>query len=549
MRFSLFDRTAAPAILLVSAWLLVVDNRHYWQLMFAESSEHGAAGIALLLSVFIFSLALINAVLTLLAYGRATRYVLSAVLCVSAVAAWFMNRYGVLLDQDMIGNIFETDRAEAMELIGPGLLSSLALYGVLPAMLIWRMVPARQSISRTLREKAVVLAISLAVVTLAVGPFFKVYASLALNHGEIRYLLTPVNYIHSLATYTVDAVHHRVVTVLVIGETARGDHFSLDGYERDTTPQLAERDIIYFSHVTSCGTATRVSLPCMFSNLGRADYSKSKAKRREGLLDVLNHAGIRTVWLDNNSGCKGVCKNSPTWRTEDLDIGNGCKEGECFDEVLLPVLEQAVLDSDRDTVIVLHQNGSHGPAYYRRYPDAFSRFTPDCRSDDFADCTQEQIVNSYDNTIYYTDDFLSRIIDMLGHHDEQLDTALMYVSDHGESLGEYGLYLHGTPFFLAPEGQKHVPMLLWMSPHYQQDFQYDRDCLKGRHDAVLSHDNLFHSVLGLLDIGTAEHRPELDIFDGCSGQRKTAVAAQLPPSTGGRNPGAFSSADGPPRSG
>lgn len=545
---SLFRRTPVPAILLVSVWLLVFDNGHYWRLLSDAQVEHGAAGGWFFASLIIFSVAVVNLVLTFLSYGRTTRYVLSALLCVSAAAAYFMNHYGIMFDQGMIENIFETDRAEAMELLGPGLLFNLALLGLLPSLLIWRLVPARQKVSRILLEKLAVLGLTLAIVGLVVGPFFKEYASLVRNHREMRYLLTPVNYLQSLYTFTAevtstpavaatvgaDAVRgahwaglsRKVVTVMVVGETARADHFSLDGYDRETTPRLAEKDVLNFSNVSACGTATRVSLPCMFSNLGRSDYSHEEAKRRETLLDVLNHAGIRTVWLDNNSGCKGVCEHSTTWTAAGLDMDGVCEDGECYDSVLLDQLQQAIDDADQDTVIVLHQNGSHGPAYYRRYPEEFERFTPACQSDDFADCTREEIINSYDNTIYYTDYFLSQVIDLLDNRSAEIDTALLYVSDHGESLGEYGLYLHGTPYFLAPEAQTHVPMMPWLSAPYQLDFGMNRSCLEERRVADLSHDNVFHSILGLMDIGTADHDPALDIFSGCTGAR--AMANVLP---------------------
>jgi lipid A ethanolaminephosphotransferase len=266
----------------------------------------------------------------------------------------------------------------------------------------------------------------------------------------------------------------------------------------------------------------------MFSDLGRAGYSHDGAKRREGLLDVLNHAGLRTVWLDNNSGCKGVCDHSPTWTAAGLDIDGLCAEGECFDAVLLDQLEKSIAAAEQDTVIVLHQNGSHGPAYFRRYPEEFRVFTPDCRSDDFGDCTREQIVNSYDNSILYTDYFLAQVIERLGRHSAQFDTAMLYVSDHGESLGEYGLYLHGTPYFMAPEAQTRVPMLLWLSPAFRQEFHVSESCLQSHRAQPLSHDNLFHSVLGLLDIATIARNARLDVLNGCEGPRESALAAAAP---------------------
>jgi lipid A ethanolaminephosphotransferase len=242
----------------------------------------------------------------------------------------------------------------------------------------------------------------------------------------------------------------------------------------------------------------------------------------------MNHADIRTLWFDNNAGCKGVCEHSRTWSAYGLDIAGQCQDGECLDSVLLDQLKQAMAETEQDTVIVLHQNGSHGPAYYRRYPEAFRRFTPDCRSDEFGDCSREEIVNSYDNTIYYTDFFLSQVIELLDGYAAQFDTALLYVSDHGESLGEYGLYLHGTPYFVAPDVQTRVPMLLWLSSAYRRDFRLDSTCLRNHRDEPLSHDNLFHSMLGLLDISTTVYDASLDVFSGC--HSKAALANRDQPS-------------------
>lgn len=532
-------RFSAPGILLAAAWLVAADNGRFWALVAGLPAVDGPGGQAFLASVFVFSFGLVSLVLTLLTWGRATRYVLSILLLVSAAAAWFMNRYGILLDQGMIENVFETDRAEALELLGPSLVGYVAVFGLLPAAVVWRLLPRRQSLWDTVLEKSAMAAVSLLVMTIAVGPFFKDYASMVRNHREIRYLLTPVNYLGSLYTWAADltappnvvepvgvdavrgahwaAVHRPVVTVLVVGETARADSFSLNGYDRPTNPLLAGLDLVYFGNVSACGTATAVSLPCMFSDLPRAGYSKGAARSREGLLDVLEHAGIRTLWFDNNAGCKGVCGRAETWTAAGLDIDGLCEDGECFDDVLLRQLDHTLTQASGDTLVVLHMNGSHGPAYYRRYPDAFRRFTPDCRSDELTDCARQEIVNSYDNTIYYTDWFLAAVIERLERRSDRYDTALLYVSDHGESLGEYGLYLHGTPYLLAPSGQTHVPMMVWLSRPYRRDFGVDTSCLRKRRGEALSHDYVFHSVLGMLDITTGARDADLDLFGACAG--------------------------------
>lgn len=544
-------RFAAPAILLTALWLTLADNGHLWALVSSLP-----AGRGFMASVFLFIVALVTLLLTMLTFGRATRFLLSALLLVSAAAAYFMNRYGILLDQGMIENVFETDRAEAMELLGPDLVAYLAVFGLLPALAVWRLLPKRQSLWDTVLEKASLAVLSLVVMVAAVAPYFKDYASMARNHREIRYLLTPLNYLGSLYGYVSDRtdtptviqpvgedaargarwadVRRPVLTVLVVGETARADSFSLNGYDRPTNPRLTGLDLVYFENVSACGTATAVSLPCMFSDLSRSTYSKSEAHSREGLLDVLNHAGIRTVWLDNNAGCKGVCDRTPTWSSSAPDVAAGCEDGECYDDVLLGQFAAALNETSEDTVMVLHMNGSHGPAYYRRYPEAFRRFLPDCQSDELSNCTRDEIVNSYDNTIYYTDYFIAQVIDRLERASARFDTSLLYVSDHGESLGEYGLYLHGTPYFLAPEVQTHVPMLLWLSDDYQHDFGLGRSCLAGRSKRVLSHDNLFHSVLGMLDIDTTARDANLDLFEGCTGNTPPDnLAAAAPASRSG----------------
>ena len=172
---------------------------------------------------------------------------------------------------------------------------------------------------------------------------------------------------------------------------------------------------------------------------------------------------------------------------------------------------------DRNTVFVLHMIGNHGPAYFRRYPPQFRRFLPDCETAELRDCTRQQVVNSYDNAILYTDHVLASVIGTLQDAPQRLDSAMIYVSDHGESLGEHGLYLHGIPYSIAPELQKHVPMVVWLSRPMSASGDVNVACLRSRAHEALSHDNLFHSVLGLMDVRTAAYLPARDIFDGCRG--------------------------------
>lgn len=193
------------------------------------------------------------------------------------------------------------------------------------------------------------------------------------------------------------------------------------------------------------------------------------------------------------------------------------RQGECHDEILLQDLQGFVDKLDQDTVLVLHQMGSHGPDYFKRYPKEFEQFSPVCNSNALNDCSRESIINGYDNTLVYTDHVLASLIDLLRRNQGKLDSAMVYLSDHGESLGEYNLYLHGTPYLMAPDQQKHVAMLAWFSDSYQQAFALDADCLRAEREQPLSQDNLFHSMLGLLEVRTRAYNPALDMFAACRG--------------------------------
>lgn len=318
-----------------------------------------------------------------------------------------------------------------------------------------------------------------------------------------------------------DAPQKPMLTVVVAGETARAQDFSLNGYGVDTNPELSKLPIINFSNTQSCGTATAVSLPCMFSKYSRDDYSFEKGTSTENVLDVFGHAGLQVEWWDNNTGDKAIAARFKTRRFNDLTDPEFCATGECIDGIFLEPLKDYIASIKQDTVLVLHQIGSHGPTYYQRYPAAFERFIPACRTAEFKKCTPQEITNAYDNTIAYTDQILAQTIKMLAAN-EALATSLLYVSDHGESLGERGLYLHGAPYFMAPDTQTHVPMLLWMSDAFRTRFGIDESCVAEQKDKPLSHDNLFHSLLGMLDINTAERNPDLDIFASCKTNTEVA---------------------------
>ena len=360
------------------------------------------------------------------------------------------------------------------------------------------------------------------------------------NHKELRYLVNPLNAVYALGYLATRPLRHTnsallpmgldahaplpttgrpPLLVLVLGETGRSGNFGINGYARDTTPELARQDVASFRNAWSCGTSTAASVPCMFSGLGRSGF-EAGSQSAEGLLDVIRHAGMAVLWVDNQSGCKGVCDRVPSVSTSALKNPQLCPDGECFDGIMLDGLDQriAALPAERrarGVVLVLHQMGSHGPAYHLRSPAAFKRFVPECADNDLQTCSRAALVNAYDNSIAYTDHFLSSTIAWLGQQQAAYDPAMIYVADHGESLGENNLYLHGMPYLIAPDVQKHVPWITWASPGFARRTTLATHCLRERADQPVSHDNYFHSVLGLLGIQTQAYQRALDVYAPC----------------------------------
>lgn len=486
----------------------------------------------------------INIVLTLASFLRLERLVISLFVLVSAAAQYFIISFSVVVDRSMVTNILDTTPAESFALLSPRLVGSLLLFGLLAVALAWwvKTLPARPYWRSALLRLGSIVLSGLLIVFVALL-FYKDYASLFRNHKELVKTLSPSNsiaaswswYSHNrldnlpLVRIGEDA-HQKAqmqqgprknLTILIVGETSRADDFSLGGYGRETNPRLKQDNVIYYPHATSCGTATAISVPCMFSNMPRAHYDEQLAHHQEGLLDIIQRAGIQVLWNENDGGCKGACDRVPHQDMTQLKLPGQCTDGECLDEVLFHQLDDYINHLQHDGVIVLHTIGSHGPTYYNRYPAQFRQFTPVCSTSQIQTCSQQQLVNTYDNTILYVDYIVDKAIRLLESKQDRFTTSLVYLSDHGESLGEDGIYLHGLPWSIAPQTQKHVPVLLWLSKDYQQRYGVASQCLqKESQQRAISQDNLFSTLLGLTGVSTREYHAQDDLLTACRGETK-----------------------------
>lgn len=482
------------------------------------------------------------AILLLVANRWTVKPLLTVLILTTGFATYYMTRYQVYFDTSMVRNVFKTDVKEVRDLMTIGLLVHVLLYAGPPLLIVWLTEIKRTEIHIAFIKRIGWIFGATVVAALAVMLVFQDFSSLMRNQRALRHLITPGNYIVSsikLATLAGRAPQgpkkpigqdarlgarwsgstRPLVLVVVVGETARAANWGMNGYARQTTPELNALNVVNFSDVTSCGTNTEVSLPCMFSVFGRRAYDETKILSHESLPSVLQRTGLAVRWLDNQSGCKGVCDGVPSKKFADVVAPQLCRDGQCLDEVMLTDLVDQLKAKDKSGVIFMHQIGNHGPAYYNRYPTTHRFYEPTCDTPDLGKCDRAQIINSYDNAIRYTDSFLAKAISLLSKASDH-DTALIYVSDHGESLGENGIFLHGLPRAIAPREQTHVPMIMWFSDGFAGRSGLALECLKQKQAQAFSHDNLFHTVLGLMDVHTKVYERPLDISASCRAQSK-----------------------------
>jgi lipid A ethanolaminephosphotransferase len=455
----------------------------------------------------------------------------------SAMALYATLKYNVMFDTAMIENIFETNSSEAHSYLNLSSIGYVVLFGLLPSLVI---LQTRIKPDRTwylgLLTRGLLMLIGLVIIGLVALFFYKDYASVGRNNKYLTKMIIPahivntVKYINSKyfneplayqhqgddAVLMASAATKPKLVVLVVGETARSQNMAYNGYGRNTNPYTQDLGMISFQNVSSCGTATAHSLPCMFSNLGKNNYQRERADAQDNVLDIIAKTGTNIAWIENDGGDKDIAKRLASLTISPNKDNALCDGDTCYDMALVEQLKQQLVSDGENKLIALHTIGSHGPTYWQRYPDDMERFTPACRRSDIENCSDEEITNVYDNTLAYTDYVLANTIAWLKKQNQEYDVALMYISDHGESLGENGLYLHGTPYSFAPDEQTKVPWFLWLDEGFSQTYGIDKTCLQAKAaQGQFSHDNLFHSLLGLYGVNTQVKNPELDIINSC----------------------------------
>ncbi|MDH4107139.1 MAG: phosphoethanolamine--lipid A transferase [Gammaproteobacteria bacterium] len=520
--------------LLAAGYLAVAGNLHLVGEIGSRTDVRTLDGAIILGTTVVLLVGLQLMLLSILGGRRLLKPLVIVFAVTLAVVSYFDRSLGVIFDTEMMRNVVDTirerNRQEAMDLASWPLFSYVLLFCLPPAVLcmLVDIRPVRWLVD--IRNRAVTTVLTIVVLAAIIAPAFRDLSYFWRENRDLRVHAIPLFPIlsagrlarHSYAAGKSEfhafesaaaqshAVNRRVVGVLVVGETARADHFSMNGYARDTNAYLAGDGVVNFSHAVACGTSTAYSVPCMFSLKGRDGFDPDAAEQEFNVLDVLAAAGVDIAWIDANSGCKGVCRRVTT-----IDLNERIPaerlEHQVYDEDLVPFIEKFA-DGGGDALLVMHMIGSHGPAYSARYPDRFARFRPFCTSAAPQECSQEEVVNAYDNTIAYTDYVLHTLIGELRAREDEYDSFLLYVSDHGESLGENGVYLHGWPYSIAPREQTEIPMLVWLSTRFAADHSLSMGRLRARAASPVSHDNVSHSLLGLFDVEADVYEPGLDIF-------------------------------------
>lgn len=511
---------------LFSALVLLLYN-----FSFMSKVQRITDNIAISTYIFVCIYLVFNAALSLVFWQKTTKTISYILIFFNSIVAYFMITYNTAIDMVMLLNIIHTDIYEASSMLSKNMLFFFFTTCLIPAFFIARTnitFPNNHQHIKNITKHIVLNAI---VLLLMIAPIYKIADNFYREQKHLRYYLLPTNYIGSIISFIKRSnftTHEHIsiaddikiekywhnnkknLIVLVVGETARAANFSLGGYERQTNEELYpfSKNFVYFKNFYACGTSTAISVPCMLSPDSQKEFKPQSELYKDNITNIMEKAQYKSLWRENNTGCQDTCKR--------IETEKKCKKKHCYDEILLDGLNEKVKSIKKDVFLVLHQRGSHGPDYYNMYPKNFEKYQPICAKNVLNKCSQEELINVFDNTIEYTSYFLKETINQLEKLSDKYNIMLMYASDHGESLGENNLYLHSTLYSIAPEEQKHIPALIWFPASTQRDLRIDINCLKEMSEKRYSHDNIFHTILGFAGAKTSVYNKDYDILAQCT---------------------------------
>lgn len=472
-----------------------------------KNTEGGLNGTLIFAGLAVLMLALDFFFYYLILYaGRFVgKCILAFTFIADAITLYFINSYEVLITDKMMGNVFNTQFSEASGFFSLSAVMYVVFLGILPCVYIFAQKVEYGSFKRFMANIGAGLGIVLAV---ALG-HMKNWPWIDRNSTELGSLLMPWSYtVNTFRYYSAEKKRNakeillpdaaivkggRDVCVLIIGESARRDHFSLYGYERQTNPFTA-KDSVTALIADAAATYTTAGVKAILSH-------EPSSKLYEILPNYMNRAGVDVTWRTSNWGEPPV-HIEKYLKVKDLKARYP-EADDRYDGILLEGLKEDILASDKaKTLVVIHTNTSHGPTYFKKYPSEFEEFTPVCTTVEMSKADTQELMNAYDNSIIYTDWLIHSVIETLKEIPE-VRSCMMYVSDHGESLGENNLYMHGVPMSMAPAEQVEIPFIVWDSD--------ENTSIKNLEKVGQYH--VFHSIMNFLGIESPIYDEEKNIFE------------------------------------
>ena len=494
-------------VLILSLVNFLLYHIPFFKFVFNNLDYKSFNGIVIIINLVVLVLVL-NAFLFYIGFFLSRyvgKFLIVLFFIINSIAVYFVNTYNVFIDITMIGNVLDSDYEQSASFFSMGLVMYLIVIGIIPSIFVIKIKIIKETIKKFLIKFSLTLVFLLSFIYVNSSNWLWIDD----NSTQLGALAMPWSYVVNTSRHYIyknqenekeillpDATikdNKKSIAVLVIGESARSQNFSLYGYGKETNPLLSKIENLHSFNATACATYTTAGVKCILEH-------KSSSDLYEILPNYLNRNNVEVIWRTTNWGEPPV--HIEKYFNKDA-LKKDCVGEDCnYDEVLLKGLNEQILASTKDKIlIVLHTSTSHGPSYNKKYPPQFEKFKPVCESVELGKCTEEELINAYDNTIVYTDYLLASVIDNLKQLKEY-DSTMLFVSDHGESLGENNLYMHGIPKAFAPDEQLEIPFIVWVSD----------DSKKLKPNERLSQNHVFHSVLNFLAIDSPIYDEGMNIF-------------------------------------